>query len=243
MRDDWVVACHPAAVQAFTFERDQLELRAELDGFLSACREGMVLFDIGAHFGLFPLAALHATGGRARAIAVDPSAAALTVFDANMRLANAGSRVARFQAAIADRDGVMPLLSGGAGSWQMMVTPDAPRADAVDVAVMTLATLVERTGLVPTHVKIDVEGEEDAVLRGGDAILRRNRPIVFLELHGGILRRRGRAPRAVLERLYDAGYRSFTIAGREVSFDEAAAMDVARVICRTEPIRPNALIM
>jgi FkbM family methyltransferase len=232
MRDDWEVRCHPAAVEAFAFERDQPDLREELDGFIAACRERMVLFDVGAHFGLFALAALRWSGGTARVVAVDPSASALEVFDENMRLAGAGSRVERFRAALSEEEGEAQLLAGGAGAWHMMIKPDAPRHDTVRVATMTLEGLSARTNLIPTHVKIDVEGEEDAVLRGAAGILRAHQPIVFLELHGGLLRRSGRSPGAVLARLRSYGYARFTSGGRDVTSDEASAKEVARIVCR-----------
>jgi len=232
MRDDWEIVCHPAAVEAFAFERDQPELRAELDGFAVLCRSGMTLFDIGAHFGLFTLAALEWGGDGATVVAVDPSAPALEVFDENMRLAGAGTRVARHCAAIGAEPGEMSLLTGGAGGWHMMVTPDAPRQDAVTVPLLTLDGLAERSGLTPTHVKIDVEGQEDAVLRGGEQLLRRAAPLVFLELHGGILRKSGRDPLAVLARLQSYGYRGLEIGGRPVTPADAAQLDVARIVCR-----------
>lgn len=230
MHDDWEFRCHPAAVEAFALERDQPELREELDGFIATCGERMVLFDIGAHFGLFGLAALRWSGGTARVVAVDPSSSALDVFDENMRLAGAGTRVERFCAALAEAEGHVQLLTGGAGAWHMMIKPPQPRGDAVRVPAMTLDGLAARTGLVPTHVKIDVEGEEDAVLRGAEGTLTAHHPTVFLELHGGILRRSGRSPAAVLDRLRSYGYRHFTSGPREVEPD--AAMEVARIICR-----------
>lgn len=233
MRDDWEVLCHPGSVEAFAFERDQPEIRAELDGFVAECRDGMVLFDIGAHFGLFTLAALHWGGPAARSVAVDPSIAALHVFDENMRLAGAGTRVQRHYAAIGAEDGELLLLTGGAGSLHMMTAPETPRHDTVPVPLWTLDSLVQRSGLSPTHVKIDVEGEEDGVLRGGETVLRRDRPIVFLELHCGILRRSGREPLAVLARLQSYGYRVLEIAGKPILPADAAALDVARIVCRS----------
>lgn len=232
MREDWQLRCHPAAVEAFAFERDQPELRQELDGFIAACHEHMVLMDVGAHYGLFGLAAWRWSGGTARVIAVDPSAAALGVFDENMRLAGAASRVERFCAALADAEGQGSLLAGGAGAWQMMVKPETPRDDAIQVPLFTLDSLAARTGAVPTHVKIDVEGEEDAVLRGARGVLSAHHPTVFLELHAGMLRRSGRSPIAVLERLQSFGYGRFTIGTCDVTPEAAASMDVARIICR-----------
>ena len=232
MRDDWEIACHPAAAEAFAFERDRPELRAELEGFIAECAPGMVLYDIGAHYGLFALAAMRWGGGTARVVAVDPSEAALQVFDENVRLAGAESRVTRWRTAIGASEGELALLTGGAGGWHMMVEADPARADATRVPVTTLEALARRAGVPPTHLKIDVEGAEDAVLEGGEALLRQARPLVFLELHGGILRRAGRSPRAVLERLASYGYGGFEMAGRAVTAEDAAAMDVARIVCR-----------
>jgi len=233
MRDDWEIRCHPAAAQAFAFERDQPELRDELEGFMAACRDGMALFDIGSHYGLFALAALRWSHGSARVVAIDPSTPAVEVFDANMRLAGAGPNVQRYCAALGETEGETFLLTGGAGAWHMMVKADESRAgDAMRVQTTTLDALAARTGLAPTHVKIDVEGEEDSVIRGGAAVLQTHQPIVFLELHCGMLRKTSRSPAAVLERLRSLGYERFEIAGRPVSFDEAVEMDVARIVCR-----------
>jgi FkbM family methyltransferase len=231
MCGDWEVRCHPAAVEAFELQRDAPELRAELDAFVSSCREGMVLLDIGAHYGLFTLAALHFSRGAARVIAADPSASAIAVFDTNMRLAGAGPRVDRYRVAVAEADGEVPLLTGGARAYHMMTRSEAPRPDAVVVPAITLDSLSDRAGVVPTHIKIDVEGAEDAVLSGGERTLRERRPIVFLELHGGILRRAGRDPLAVLERLASWGYRRFEIAGRTVDLRAVSGLDVARITC------------
>src|SRR4051794_32708229 len=74
VRPDWSLLCHPAAYRfAYYAQHADEEQVAEFDGFISTCRPGMVLFDIGAHFGLFSLAALHYGGIAARAVAVDPS--------------------------------------------------------------------------------------------------------------------------------------------------------------------------
>jgi hypothetical protein len=74
---------------------------------------------------------------------------------------------------------------------------------------VTLDGLVERTGLSPTHVKIDVEGYEGAVLRGGRRLLTGEPPpLIFLELHNALLRERREDPGAVLDLLEELGYQT-----------------------------------
>jgi hypothetical protein len=60
-----------------------------------------------------------------------------------------------------------------------------------------------RAGVAPTQVKIDVEGDDGAVIAGGAATL---------------------------------GYTRFEIAGRPVTRDAVAALDVACVVCRASRV-------
>jgi hypothetical protein len=69
--------------------------------------------------------------------------------------------------------------------------------------------ILEKTGLVPTHIKMDIEGFEDEAIAGALDCLRKYRPILFLELHVRFLRARRRDPMTVLESLAGCGYTSF----------------------------------
>ena len=69
---------HSAFHRGYSWCTSDDELIEELDSFIAHCRRGMVLFDVGAHFGVFSLAALHYGGPDAIAVAVDPSPAAVT---------------------------------------------------------------------------------------------------------------------------------------------------------------------
>ena len=74
MRPGWLITCHPAAYRcAYHLQINDPEQVLEFDNFIDNSFQGMVLFDVGAHFGLFSLAALHYGGPGSRAIAVDPS--------------------------------------------------------------------------------------------------------------------------------------------------------------------------
>jgi hypothetical protein len=65
--------------------------------------------------------------------------------------------------------------------------------------------------MVPTHIKIDVEGCEAAVLRGGRKTLSQpSGPLLFVEIHNEMVRLLGGDPRETLSLLRDFGYRTFT---------------------------------
>ena len=68
------LVCHPRAYKVFGRDQvDDPEQSAEFLSFLAYCSDAMFLYDIGAHFGIFSLAAAQLG---ARAIAVDPSPSA-----------------------------------------------------------------------------------------------------------------------------------------------------------------------
>ena len=66
-------ACHPVSLSALVGHTDSEETRLEMDGFIRRCTPGMVLVDVGDHYGMFTLTALHYGGASARVVAVDPS--------------------------------------------------------------------------------------------------------------------------------------------------------------------------
>ena len=68
MRPGWFLVSHPSAYRfAYFAQQNDPDQVSEFDGFIDKCRPGMVLFDLGAHFGLFSLAALHYGGANSKA--------------------------------------------------------------------------------------------------------------------------------------------------------------------------------
>jgi hypothetical protein len=97
------------------------------------------------------------------------------------------------------------------------VSSGAPR---IEVEMTSLDREVERLGLEPDLLKIDVEGFEYEVLLGARGLLARRKPPICLELHLGLLERRGVAPRQVVELLQSHGYGFRTYHGRVLSADD-----------------------
>ena len=98
------------------------------------------------------------------------------------------------------------MLTTGAGGADYFVVPAEERPDTLDVPQVTADSVCKDHSFAPTHVKIDVEGFEEEVVRGAKEMLLRHRPVVFLELHGDIISDRGRSAATVLDLLADAGY-------------------------------------
>lgn len=235
LRPGWPLRCHPGAYRtAYAAQVDDPVQRAELDAFLKTCTKGMVLFDAGAHFGIFSLAAAHFGGPAARAVALDPSPAAIRMVELHARLNGVTDRITAVRAAVADREGSLELVNAGIGSAGYFVQPDPGHTpgERTSVPTITLDGLAERFG-PPTHVKVDVEGFELAVLRGARTVLEAPMPpILFLELHVAMIRDRGADPADVLTLLREADYRTFDGRGAPVSTAAAVANPLIRLVAR-----------
>ena len=103
--------------------------------------------------------------------------------------------------------GVLPtfawaLLSEGAGA----VAKDYVTHPRFDVRCVSLDGYVNQTGIVPDHIKIDVDGQELPVLQGGLSVLKKFQPILVIELSPYVHREHGHDFAAFLALLREAGY-------------------------------------
>lgn len=236
IRPGWSLICHPASYRcAYYAQKNDPEQIAEFDGFINNSSEGMILLDIGAHFGLFSFAALHYGGSKARAIAVDPSPTAVNLLNVQAKLNQNADRLHVIQAAVNDHAGWESMVAVGvlASGYYVAPTKDHPKSELSQIKSVTLDGIVDELGVVPTHIKIDVEGYEAAVLRGGRKILSRAlAPIVFIEIHNEIVRDLGGSPAETLALLRDYGYQTFTSDGLAISDAAILSKALIRVIAK-----------
>lgn len=137
--------------------------------------EGGVFVDVGANVGYFTKLASELVGARGKVLAFEPMPAALRL----LRMNTAGlSNVTVYPVALSDRTGTATFYVRKKGDTSSL----SPDGDATPVPV-TVATLDEQlAGERRIDVmKIDVEGSELDVLRGGQMTIRRHRPIVYFE--------------------------------------------------------------
>ncbi|MGH7887937.1 MAG: hypothetical protein ACREPG_08735, partial [Candidatus Binatia bacterium] len=62
LRPGWNLACHPICLPDFKVFQTDPEQSGELDQFVPRCAAAMRLLDVGAHWGIFTLAALQFGG-------------------------------------------------------------------------------------------------------------------------------------------------------------------------------------
>jgi len=234
IRPGWRLTAHPGAFRmAFWAQVHDAEQVAEFDRFVAACRPDMVLFDVGAHFGLFSLAALH-YGPASLCVAIEPSEFAARMLRLHATLNYPERRLVIRRAAAGGAVGTAAMVDVGIQARGYFVKADGsrPARDVTLVPTVTIDALALTYGATPTHLKIDVEGDEASVLAGAQATLTASgrRPTVFLELHNDILRARGEAPARVLQTLNAWGYRLEAPSGAPLTADTAVRPAVTRLV-------------
>lgn len=236
MRPGWNLTCHPAAYRgAYIAQKTDPAQIAEFDSFIRNSSKGMVLFDVGAHFGLFSLAALHYGGPTARAVAVDPSPTAVHLLNVQAELNNCRDRLEIIEASINDGNPWQDMVAVGvlASGYYVAPTADQPDSETSQVKAKTLDGLVDELGVIPTHLKIDVEGYEAAVLRGGNWLLSQNdAPVIFIEIHNAIVRALCQDPLDTLRLLRGYGYNTYTCEGVAIADDTILCEPLIRLVAR-----------
>ena len=226
IRPGWSLICHPAAYRfAYAAQINDPDQVAEFDSFIQAITPGAVLFDIGAHFGLFSLATLHYGGPTANAVAVDPSPIAVEFIKKQAKLNGLSDRLHVLQAAAGDRAGWQAMVSVGILSSGYFVRPSSEHTNSelTLTPTVTLDQLVEDFKVSPSHVKVDVEGYELAVIEGSVKLLSKNAPVLFIELHNEIVRQNGGSPDEILRLLKTLRYEIFATNGNRL--DDQAVLD------------------
>lgn len=184
----WTLASGGRGFLTGRFERDRVA------SIVALLRPGDVLWDIGAHKGYVALAAARRIGATGRVIACEPSRRNLAALRRHVRW-NRASNVTIVEAGLSRADGEARF--GGSGS---SITYRLGKGDEI-VRVRRLDRLVAEGLPAPTAAKIDVEGEEAAVLEGMGAHLGGCR-VLFVAVHDA-------AAHAATRRLLDA--RGFTV--------------------------------
>ena len=180
---------------------------------------GQRALDVGAHCGAYTLLFAGRVGTTGRVVAFEPHGPSAALL---RRSVEGLAQVRLVEAAVSDQEGSAELLwwsRGVAGEardgryhgpdrmLRSLFPAQGYAKSGEQVAVTTLDAWAARTGEGPVDlVKIDVEGAEEAVLRGSRALLAAPGVRVLLELHPGELPAAGSSVQQVLAELRLQGF-------------------------------------
>jgi FkbM family methyltransferase len=153
-------------------------------------RPGNVVYDVGAHLGSLTLGAARLVGASGHVVAFDGDPENIERLHENSLRNRLGSCIQAVHAAVWShrRESVIPFRRGKDQASQGGVESDGQRpvlgnGEIISVPVTTLDDFVAGGGPVPQLIKIDVEGAEYEVLRGGARLFAKQRPFLIVEVH------------------------------------------------------------
>lgn len=176
--------------QTGTYEKGTIQL---LDDFL---KPGSVFADIGANIGLMSAIASQFVGADGQVIAVEANPKTVTLLKENLAL-NTCTNVEVVSVALGSEAGTAELFEnwevnrGGASLLQQGTGPGMP------VTVRTLDEVI--AGRHVDLIKIDVEGFELEVLKGGLQTLEASRPALIVEVSDERISEKGVSPSEIAD--------------------------------------------
>ena len=220
---------------------DELEAR----GFVGAhflpnevaqrVRPGDWVIDVGANVGLLTAHLCHLTGSRGRVWAIEP--VPRNAFRLNqLKKLNRLNYLKIYQGALSSSSGNTSLrLPVGRQSGYASFTKSWDMSGTIDVTTWRLDDLTyeENYGQPVAFIKIDVEGHEPQVLKGGERTLREMNPLVFCEFNDILLQDAGSSSVQLLEQFARLGYSPLStlpeLTGRVVDLLMAGQHDRYRI--------------
>jgi FkbM family methyltransferase len=145
--------------------------------------EGQVVVDIGANIGAFSLWAANLIGPTGQLIAIEPNPISLPHLRRSLDAVTAPVNILSVACGEVETDAILHFEAGFTVSSSLEPFPEADRT--ARIRVQRLDGIVEQLGIEHIHMlKIDVEGAEEAVLRGAERILSET-DWIALETTGG----------------------------------------------------------
>lgn len=145
--------------------------------FSSLLKSGETVYDIGANVGVYTLIAAARAGTDGRVHAFEPLPENIRYLRRHLDL-NAVKNVTVHECAVSDRTGTACFSVHGS-RMQGALVPEGQ----LEVETITLDECGRKFSQ-PSALKIDVEGAEMLVLRGGAETIARARPVILLATHG-----------------------------------------------------------
>lgn len=152
-------------------------------------RRGMTCLDIGSNIGYYALLEQKMVGREGKVITIEPSLLNFSYLRKNLSQNGFGD-LESYNFALSSHDGHTNFLMAAKSNLSKIVDASESPQDGVVVTVpaMTLDSFAAEHGLDGLDLlRMDVEGHEDEILRGGLQTIERYGPILLVEVHEDLM--------------------------------------------------------
>jgi len=137
-------------------------------------KRGDTFFDVGAYKGYYSLMTSELVGESGKVVAFEPDRKAFDCLLKNIKINKISNIIAK-NIALSDFEGRSGFVKAG-------TIGHLGDSDQV-VEVKSLDSVVNDLKIIPDVIKMDVEGVEYSVLRGGESVLKHYHPKLIIEVH------------------------------------------------------------
>ncbi|RCJ35200.1 hypothetical protein A6769_19115 [Nostoc punctiforme NIES-2108] len=169
----WIVGSGVHGMWLGSYEADKYKLLTELS------LEGTTVLDIGANVGFFSILLSRLVGAAGKVISFEPLPRNIEFIHQHIQL-NKIDNIEIISAAVSDKIGKSKFATSHLHAQGYLTDTDKGN---LEVSIITLDSLHNLNNPV-SLVKIDVEGAEANVLRGGEKFFQEHRPMILLATHG-----------------------------------------------------------
>lgn len=167
---------------------------------------GARAIDVGANYGLYAMSMASRVGTDGHVWAFEPASSTASFLKRSVEL-NKFVNTTVVQCALSDRTGIAKLSLDGNSELNALCRENAGTGATEDVMLTTLDRYAVEHGCEQVaFVKLDAEGEEGNIIRGGAAFFARESPLVMYEL-----RHRQHVNLALIRQFTDLGYRHYRL--------------------------------
>ncbi len=179
-----------------------------------------VFFDIGSNMGLFSLYASEPVGNKGKIYAFEPTKGIYKRLTENVEL-NGIKNITTINKGLSDKKGILNLniSDNGHDAWNSFAKiSDEYYKSTENVEVTTLDLFVEENGIKEINlIKLDVEGWELFVLKGGESIIKKSpNTVLLVEFTEENTFAAGYYVHEIYDLLVHWGYKWFSYSGGEI---------------------------
>jgi FkbM family methyltransferase len=185
---------------------------------MAEVQPGDVVADVGAFIGLYTIALARRVGSSGKVVAFEPDPVNFAALKAHVELNSVSDQVELIPAAVSAQDGCVRFQTGRASESHIS---HVPGNDTQLVRCVRLDTIFADRAL--DILKIDVEGYEEAVLKGAVNLLRDNRRnprALYIEVHPYAWSALGTTSESLLAVLAACYYRVLALDGKRLEHIE-----------------------
>jgi FkbM family methyltransferase len=175
------------------------------------CKAGDVVFDIGAHMGIFSFFLAQQVGPTGKVFSFEPAPLTYKMLQHTIAYNHLGNIIESNQMAMADKEGELTfyIYSNSKISSGNSLSPLNPAGShrGITVKTVTLDDFFDSKALNRLNfIKIDAEGAELDILKGGKKTIQKYKPCITLEVHPRILTPAAETMRELYQTISSYGY-------------------------------------